>query len=149
MTHDDSLWVMLCIARYGHLFSCQREGCNATAHHLENNSWEFHFHVWEAAVLWLCVTMVTITKCFFLMFETILENSCVLPWRQFWVFLSSLSYPWHSKYYSSPPGTSLLVIKRSPALSHAICITWPPDLISVSPSPLYTLITICFVLHQY
>ena len=58
-----------------------------------------------------------------------------------------LSYPWHSKYYSGPLGTSPLMIERSLALSHPISITWPSDLISVSPSPLYTLITICFVLY--
>jgi len=89
LTHADSLWVMLCMARYGHLFSYQRKSYNATTHYLGNNSWEFHFHIWKVAVLWLCVTMVTIPKCSFFMFETILENGCMLPWRQFWVFLSS------------------------------------------------------------
>jgi len=90
MTHDDSLWVMLCMARYGHLFSCQRESYNTTSHHLENNSWEFHFHVWEAAMLWLCVSMATIPKYSFLMFgiwfcivmETFLSPSVKLPYRK-------------------------------------------------------------------
>jgi len=89
MTHNDSHWLMLCMTRYGYLLSCQRKSCNATTCHLGNNFWEFHFHVWEAAVLWLCVSMVMIPQCFFLMFETTLEYGCALSWRQFWVFLSS------------------------------------------------------------
>ena len=89
LTHADSLWVMLCMARYGHLFSCQRVGYNTTSYHLGNNSWEFHFHVWEVAVLWLCVSMVTIPKCSFLMFGTTLEYGFALSWRQFWILLSS------------------------------------------------------------
>jgi len=71
-------------------------------------------------------------------------TGCFFVWSK---HTAALSYPWHSKYYSGPPGTSLLVIEQYPALSHPISITWPPDLISVSLSPLYTLITICFVLH--
>ena len=60
------------------------------------------------------------------------------------LYTTRVLYPWHSKYYSGPLGTSLLVIKRSPVLSRPISITWPPDFISVSPSPL---IMICLVLH--
>jgi len=68
------------------------------------------------------------------------SESRVLKWRH-------VSYPWHPSPSLTVWTTSPLVIERSPALSCPICITWPPDLISVSPSPLYTLITIYLVLH--
>ena len=58
-----------------------------------------------------------------------------------------LSYPWHPMSISGPPGTSPLVIEHSLVLSHTISITWPLDISSISPYPLYTLITICVVLH--
>jgi len=82
MTHYESCCAWPDMVIYSHVKE------RATIQLYITYSWKFHFHVWKAAMLWLCISMVTIPECSFLMLETTLEYGCMLSWRWFWVLLS-------------------------------------------------------------
>ena len=50
---------------------------------------------------------------------------------------TNLLHTWHPKSISGPLGSSPLIIKQSLVLACIISITWPSDISSVSPFPLY------------
>jgi len=75
-------------------------------------------------------------------------RGCQMWWVSPWEVLNCLrqlrhsnmgymSYAWHPSPSLTLQTSSLLMIEWSPALSCTISITWPPDISSVSLSPLY------------